>query len=173
MFTSKTVGLSLAITFAGFAYAAESPNLGTLVSAAEIAAYDLTVMPDGTGLPVGSGSVAQGMRLYTEQCLACHGAEGEGGLNDRLAGGHGSLATPAPVKTIGSFWPYATTLFDYIRRAMPYTEPGSLSSDEIYSLTAYLLYINGVVDDEAVMDARVLPEVVMPNADNFVWAYEP
>ncbi len=173
MFTPKSAGGLLAIAFGALVHAAESPNLGTLASGAEVAAYDLTVMPDGTGLPVGSGSVAQGMRLYAEQCLACHGAEGEGGLNDRLAGGHGSLATRAPVKTIGSFWPYATTLFDYIRRAMPYTEPGSLSSDEIYSLTAYLLYINGVVDDEAVMDARVLPEVVMPNRDNFVWAYEP
>lgn len=172
MSTSKTLGGLLAIAFATLAHAAESPNLGRPASAAEIAAYDLTVMPDGTGLPAGSGSVAEGMQLYAQQCLACHGDAGEGGLNDRLAGGHGSLATRAPVKTIGSFWPYATTVFDYIRRAMPYTEPGSLSSDEIYSLTAYLLYINGVVDDEAVMDARALPAVVMPNRDNFVWAYE-
>ncbi len=173
MFTSKTVGFSFAIAFAAFVHAAESPDLGTPASAAEIANYDLTVMPDGAGLPAGSGGVAQGMQLYTQQCLACHGDEGEGGLNDRLAGGHGSLATRAPVKTIGSFWPYATTLFDYLRRAMPYTDPGSLSSDEIYSLTAYLLYINGVVDKDAVMDAAALPEVVMPNRDNFVWAYEP
>ncbi len=173
MFTFKIVGFLLAISFAAFVHAAESPALGTLASAAEIAAYDLTVMPDGTGLPTGSGSVTQGMELYAQQCLACHGDEGEGGLNDRLAGGHGSLASHAPVKTIGSFWPYATTLFDYIRRAMPYTQPGSLSSDEIYSLTAYLLYINNVVDDKTVMDAQTLPEVVMPNRDNFVWAYEP
>lgn len=155
---------------AGAESPAESPNLGRPVTPGELAAVELTVLPDGRGLPPGSGDAVRGATLYQERCLACHGARGEDGLNDRLAGGLGSIGTDAPVITVGSFWPYATTLFDYVRRAMPYTAPGSLSADEVYSLSAYILFLNGVVDERQVIDAESLPRVEMPNADKFIWA---
>lgn len=148
----------------------QSPGLGQPVSAAELAAIDFTILADGTGLPQGSGSAVQGALLYEQHCLACHGDKGVDGSNDRLAGGHDSLATNRPVKTVGSYWPYATTVFDFIRRAMPYAAPGSLSNDDIYALTAYLLHINGVLTEQAVMDAQSLPQVKMPNRESFVWA---
>jgi len=149
---------------------ADTPELGTPLSRTQLGSLDFTIMPDGRGLPPGSGDARRGGDVYRTHCSRCHGEGGEGGVNDRLAGGHGSLASEAPVKTVGSYWPYATTLFDYIRRAMPYTAPGTLSDDEIYALTAYLLYVNGIIDQHRVMDAQTLPEVTMPNADNFVWA---
>ena len=158
--------LALPIVFAH----AQSPQLGQPVTPEELAMIDFTVMPDGRGLPQGSGDAGQGGKLYAQHCLACHGAEGVDGLNDRLAGGHGTLSTHVPVKTVGSFWPYATTIFDFIRRAMPYNTPGMLNHDEVYALTAYLLYINGIVDEGEVMDEQSLPAVVMPNQDSFVWA---
>lgn len=130
---------------------------------------DFTVLPDGTGLPDGRGNVAQGEVLYRQHCLACHGEGGAGGANDRLTGGVGTIGTDRPVKTVGSYWPYATTLFDYIRRAMPYNSPGTLTNDEIYALTAYLLHVNGIVAADAVIDARLLPAVSMPNREGFVW----
>jgi cytochrome c len=148
---------------------AEPPGLGESLSAAEVAAVDFTVLPDGTGLPEGRGSVAEGEALYGQHCLACHGEGGEGGANDRLAGGVGSIGTDRPLKTVGSYWPYATTVFDYVRRAMPYNAPGTLASDEVYALTAYLLHLNGILDAEAVMDAGSLPAVSMPNREGFVW----
>lgn len=148
---------------------AESPNLGQPLSATEIAELNVTVMPNGMGLPPGSGSATTGKLLYQSHCLACHGSDGTDGLNDRLAGGHGSLTGAAPVKTVGSYWPYATTVFDYIRRAMPYTAPGSLSADDIYALTAYVLWINSIVSETDQLNATTLPAVVMPNAGNFDW----
>jgi cytochrome c len=150
--------------------AAQSPNLGKSLSAQDIAQIDYFVQPDGQGLPVGSGNAKTGAGLYQMHCLACHGTAGEQGINDRLAGGHGSIDTDSPVKTVGSYWPYATTVFDYLRRAMPYTAPGSLSADEIYALTAYLLFINGIVEEGHTLNAGNLPQVSMPNAENFVWA---
>ena len=155
---------------AGAESPAESPNLGRPVTPAELAAVELTVFSDGQGLPPGSGDAIRGAALYQERCLACHGARGEDGINDRLAGGRGSIGTDAPVITVGSFWPYATTLFDYVRRAMPYIAPGSLSADEVYSLSAYILFLNGVVGEREVIDAESLPRVEMPNADKFIWA---
>jgi cytochrome c len=151
---------------------ADAPRLGVPVPQAEIDSIDLTVMPDGSGLPAGSGSVADGAAVYRSQCLACHGPEGRDGINDALAGGYGTLATSRPVKTIGSFWPYATTLFDYVRRAMPYNAPGSLGNDEVYAVTAYLLNLNGIVSDDAVLDAETLPRVRMPNRDGFTSAFD-
>lgn len=150
--------------------AAETPNLGKHITPQELRAIDFVITPDGQGLPSGNGDARVGFNLYQAHCLACHGVEGQKGINDRLAGGHGSLTTTSPVKTVGSYWPYTTTVFDYIRRAMPYTAPGSLSADEIYALTAYLLFINDVIEEDASMDASSLPRVKMPNADNFVWA---
>jgi cytochrome c len=153
--------------------AQEAPALGVAIDPDDLERLDYVVMPDGSGLPSGSGTAREGAVLYAEHCLACHGDEGEGGINDQLAGGHGTIDAGLPVKTVGSYWPYATTIFDYIRRAMPYQQPGSLTNDEIYALTAYLLNINGIVADEERLDAATLPAVRMPNRDNFVWAYAP
>ncbi|HEY5624815.1 MAG TPA: cytochrome c [Gammaproteobacteria bacterium] len=153
------------------AAAQESPDLGTTPSPELLAAWDIDIGPDGSGLPAGSGSAAEGETLYNVNCIACHGPEGEGLLNDRLAGGHGTLGTEAPRKTVGSYWPYATTIFDYVRRAMPYLTPQTLTDDEVYALTAYLLYINDIVDRNAEMNSSTLPAVEMPNRDNFVLAY--
>ena len=152
---------------------AQSPQLGVPVDTQQLATLDLTVLPDGTGLPEGRGDARAGAALYQKHCLACHGARGVNGINDRLAGGQGSLQTSQPVKTVGSFWPYATTVFDFIRRAMPYATPGSLTADEVYALTAYVLFINGVIAEDDPLDARTLPAVVMPNRDNFRWSYTP
>jgi cytochrome c len=135
-----------------------------------VAAIDFTVLPDGSGLPPGAGTVVEGRVLYGQQCVDCHGADGEGSLNDRLAGGVGSIGSDQPVKTVGSYWPYATTLFDYIRRAMPYQTPGSLSADDVYALTAYVLHLNGILEEGGRVDAGSLPEVQMPNRDGFVSA---
>lgn len=152
--------------------AAPSPHLGRSPSAAELAAIDISIMPDGRGLPPGSGTVVEGARVYAAKCQACHGADGAGGPNDRLTGGVGTLTSPRPVKTIASYWPYATTVFDYVRRAMPITAPQSLTNDEVYALTAYLLSVDGIVPKDARLDAASLPKVRMPNRDGFV-SWEP
>ncbi len=150
--------------------AAESPALGEPLTSRSVSALDFTILPDGTGLPEGEGDAITGLAVYQAQCRLCHGDGGEGGPNDRLVGGRGSLASAEPVKTVGSYWPYATTIFDYIRRAMPLYAPGSLTADQIYALTAYLLFENGIVDEDTVMNAHTLPKVRMPNRDGFVWA---
>ena len=155
----------------GLAAAQEGPGLGVPATPAEIAAWDLSIGPTGDGLPEGSGDARQGAAVYAAKCVACHGVDGRGQPNDRLVGGHGSLASDSAVKTIGSYWPYATTVFDYVRRAMPFTQPQSLSNDEVYAVTAYLLYLNGVIDEDDAMDAGSLPNVVMPNRDGFILAY--
>jgi cytochrome c len=172
MSSRPRVGLvTLAATLLATAAAQDGPNLGTTPNPELIAAWDISVAADGTGLPPGSGTAIEGEPLYALNCLVCHGEEGEGLINDRLVGGHGTIGGPAPTKTIGSYWPYATTIFDYIRRAMPYLQPQSLRDDETYALTAYLLYLNGIIDDDQVIDAQTLPEVEMPNRKNFVLAY--
>jgi len=126
------------------------------------------IAPDGTGLPPGSGTVAAGRELFTAQCARCHGPDGEGGVGARLVGGQGTLATPRPLKTVGSFWPYATTLWDYINRAMPFDKPGLLSPNDVYGAAAYVLRLNGIIAEGQVMDAMSLPKVRMPNRDGFV-----
>lgn len=151
----------------------KGPGLGVPATQAEIASADISIPPDGAGLPEGSGTPAQGEKVYAVKCLVCHGPEGANGLNDRLVGGKGTVTTATPVKTVGSYWPYATTVFDYIRRAMPYPEPHSLTNAEAYALTAYLLHLNGVIAADAVMDAKTLPKVQMPNRGNFVLAWPP
>src|SRR4051794_226586 len=148
---------------------AESPNLGRVATPEEIAAWDISIGPDGAGLPPGSGTARQGEAVYLERCVGCHGGRGAGKPNDQLAGGQGTLGPgQAPVKTVGSFWPYATTVFDYVRRAMPLNESKSLTNDETYAVVAYILQINGVVSENDTMDARTLPKVKMPNRDGFV-----
>jgi cytochrome c len=166
------LALAAALTAGAAFAAAPSPHLGRTPSAAELAAIDISIMPDGRGLPAGSGTVAQGAAVYAAKCQACHGANGAGGPNDRLTGGVGSLTSPKPVKTIASYWPYATTVFDYVRRAMPITAPQSLTNDEVYAVTAYLLSVDGIVAKDATLDAASLPKVRMPNRDGFV-SWEP
>jgi cytochrome c len=136
-------------------------GFGTPATTEEIAAWDIDVMPDGEGLPAGSGTVAEGAELYAVQCAACHGFNGEGGLNDRLV-------MHSPNETVGNYWPYATTVFDYIRRSMPYNLPGSLEDDEVYALTAHLLYLNNIIPEDAEMNAETLPKVEMPARGKFV-----
>ncbi len=134
----------------------------------EIRLWNIDVLPDGTGLPPGSGSVARGRQVFEENCAACHGDRGQGGLADRLTGGQGTLASPQPIKTVGSFWPYATTLFDYVRRAMPYPAPQTLSDDDTYAVVAYILDLNGIVLADAVLNRSNLPNIQMPNRNGFV-----
>ena len=151
--------------------APKGPGLGVPATAAQIEAADVSIGPDGAGLPPGSGTPAEGEAIYSTKCLACHGPQGSGIVNDRLVGGQGTLTSPAPIKTIGSYWPYATTVFDYVRRAMPYPAPHSLTDPEAYALTAYLLSLNGIIAKDAVMDAKTLPQVQMPNRGNFILSY--
>jgi S-disulfanyl-L-cysteine oxidoreductase SoxD len=153
--------------------APKGPALGVPASAEEIAAMDISIGPDGAGLPTGSGTPKQGAEVYAAKCIVCHGPEGANGVNDRLAGGQGTLTSATPVKTIGSYWPYATTVFDYVRRAMPYPTPHSLSDGEAYAVTAYLLHLNGIIGADDVMDARSLPKVKMPNQAGFIPATKP
>ena len=169
------IGLTVAVSLGcseDRAPSATGPGLGEMLTVEEIAALQYTVFPNGDGLPDGSGDAVTGEKLYRLKCLACHGAEGDNGINDRLVGGRGTLTSGAPVITVGSYWPFATTLFDYIRRAMPYRNPGSLSVDETYALTAYVLSLNGIVEPDEVLDATSLPQVQMPNRDGFVWAVQ-
>src|SRR5689334_7606421 len=135
--------------------AADGPNLGRVATTEEIAAWDISIGPDGVGLPAGSGTPQQGEQVYLAKCVACHGEKGAGKPNDQLVGGQGSLAPgQAPIKTVGSFWPYATTLFDYVRRAMPLNESKSLRDEEVYAVVAYILQLNGVIGESDTMDAK-------------------
>ena len=166
----RLIGVLALLAVSGCTTIPQTPfryGLGSTPTAADIQAWDIDVTPDGKGLPPGSGSVTQGRVLYTEHCSACHGATGEGGPGGRLVGGRGSLATAQPVLSVGSFWPYATTLYDYIHRAMPHTRPQSLKPDEVYALTAFLLHQNGIVGPDTALDAQSLPRVVMPNRHGF------
>ena len=149
---------------------AEGPGLGTALTPDQLTPFDIDVRGDGAGLPAGHGTVKEGEALYAQSCAACHGAGGEHPISPsiRLTGGAGTLATPDAVQTVGSYWPFATTLFDYIRRAMPFNAPQSLSPDQVYAVTAYVLYLNGIVPADATMDAASLPKVRMPNRDGFV-----
>ncbi len=176
MSTRELALLSLLIVMTGCSTATtrhETPNLGRVATAQEIAGWDISVAPSGDGLPPGRGTAVDGAAVYEQKCQACHGVKGAGQPNDRLVGGQGTLASNAPVRTIGSYWPYATTIFDYVRRAMPYIQPQTLTNDEVYALTAYLLNLNGIIGERDEMNAQTLPKVKMPNRDNFVIMYPP
>ena len=170
-------GLLLGLAAASLAAAAASSpaqerlGFGTRPSDEELAQF-VSPLPDGRGLPAGSGSVAAGKKVYDAQCSACHGMNLEGGQGDRLIGGRGNLAgddpSKPPVKTVESYWPYATTLFDYIKRAMPLMAPGSLGNDDVYAVSAYILARAHIVPDDANLDARTLAAVKMPNRDGFI-----
>jgi cytochrome c len=177
MSTRDLVGAALALVVGGCASAGvtpsamESPNLGREATPAQIAGWDISVGPDGVGLPPGQGTPATGAIVYEQKCQACHGAKGAGQPNDRLVGGQGTLASQTPVRTIGSYWPYATTVFDYVRRAMPFIQPRSLTDDEVYAVTAYLLNLNGIIGEGDEMNSQTLPKVKMPNQTNFIIMY--
>src|SRR5450830_292855 len=160
--------LTLLLAGTAFVSQAQTYGIGHAASERDLAAWNIDVDANGVGLPQGRGSVALGQTLYAQQCAACHGAHGEGKPADQLVGGQGTLSSSNPVKTIGSFWPYATTLFDFINRAMPYNAPKSLSADDVYAVSAYLLHLNGIVSGDAVLDATSLAAVRMPNRDGFV-----
>jgi cytochrome c len=181
MFTHERIiagSVLVAAVLAGCASPVQQPaeraenafGIGHLASAEEIAGWDIDVTPDGRGLPPGAGTVPEGKAIFVEKCAACHGMDGSGGTSVRLVGGIGTLASKTPVRTIGSFWPYATTLYDYIHRAMPLDKPMSLTPHEVYALSAYLLNANGVVGADAVMNAATLPSVRMPNREGFIAA---
>ena len=143
-------------------------NIGRTPTAEEIAAWDISVTPDGEGLPSGSGTAAEGRNIYNVRCTECHGASGREGPHDILVGGEGTLASDTPLKTVGSFWPYAPTLWDYINRAMPFETPGTMSPDDVYSTVAYVLFLNELVAEDQLLDATTLPLIKMPNRDGFI-----
>src|SRR4051794_30012511 len=149
------------------AHAQRTYGIGRAAAPLEIAGWNIDVDRYGNNLPPGSGTVSHGQEVFDQQCAACHGAKGEGGVGDRLTGGQGTLATPKPVRTVGSYWPYAPTLFDYIRRAMPQNAPQSLSNDDVYAVSAYVLNLNGLLPADAVLDAGTLSAIKMPNRAMF------
>jgi S-disulfanyl-L-cysteine oxidoreductase SoxD len=163
------------VAFAAFTLACAPPaqaqssyGIGRAATPAEIAGWNIDIDRHGDNLPAGSGSVSRGREVFDQQCAACHGGKGEGGIGDRLVGGQGTLASPKPVRTVGSYWPYAPTLFDYIRRAMPQNAPQSLSNDDVYAVSAYILNLNGLLPADAILDAATLSAIKMPNRSMFV-----
>jgi S-disulfanyl-L-cysteine oxidoreductase SoxD len=159
-----------AFALAGVMLSAQSPatGVGRSATAEEIRNRGAAIAPDGAGLPDGSGTVAVGRDVFAARCARCHGDKAQGDVGPVLVGGRGTLATLRPLKTVGSFWPYATTVWDYVNRAMPFDEPGLLKPPDVYAVVAFILNINGIIPDDAVMDAKSLPKVRMPNRDGFV-----
>lgn len=160
---------ALALYGIAAAHSQKRYGIGRVATPAEIAGWNIDVDGrTGKNLPSGSGSVQQGQAIFEQSCAACHGTKGEGGLGDKLVGGQGTLANPSPIKTVGSYWPYAPTLFDYIRRAMPMNAPESLTSDEVYAVSAYVLYLNGLLPEDTTLDAKSMAEIKMPNRNGFI-----
>ncbi|MEZ2147929.1 cytochrome c [Bradyrhizobium sp. DN5] len=172
MFTLKPIAACASMLTIVPAALAQVPQFGLPIAPAEIAAWDISIGPDGAGLPPGRGTAIEGEAIYVAKCQVCHGEKGINpnvALAGALVGGMGTLASDkTPIKTVGSYWPYATTLFDYTRRAMPFQESKSLTADEVYAVSAYILNLNGIVGSSDVMDAQSLPKVRMPNQDGFI-----
>ena len=167
----ETCGVVLAILLCASASTARAQTpygIGRPATAAEIAGWNIDIDRDGSNLPQGSGSVSHGREVFVQQCASCHGDKGEGGIGDRLVGGQGTIGTAKPVRTVGSYWPYAPTLFDYIRRAMPQNAPQSLSDEDVYAVSAYILTEAKIIDKSMVLDAKTLPPIEMPNRSGFV-----
>jgi cytochrome c len=167
----RLAGLAAFFVLAGVSPAtAQLPSygVGRAPTAEEVKAWDLTIPADGHGLPPGSGTAALGKSIYVERCASCHGEKGQDPKYYILVGGQGTLKTGKPVVSIGSFWPHAPTLWSYINRAQPTDEPGSLTADQVYAVTAYLLYLNGIIGENDIIDTQTLPQVKMPNRDGFV-----
>lgn len=146
----------------------QGPKLGQLASANDIKRFDISVGPDGINLPKGTGTAKSGELVYNNKCQSCHGEKGQGKPADALIGGINSLAGNKPIRTVGSFWPYATTLFDYTRRAMPLNSPKSLTNEEVYAVSAYILFLNGIVTEEFEVNEKTLASVQMPNRNGFI-----
>jgi cytochrome c len=172
MWTRSVLALAaMSLVFACTAVlAAQSPKfaIGRPATPDEIRELGSAIAPDGTGLPEGAGSVEEGRAIFAARCARCHGERGQGDVGPTLVGGRGTLNTPRPLKTVGSFWPYASTVWDYVNRAMPFDEPGLLKPPEVYAVVGYILNLNGIVGAGSVMDAKSLPKVRMPNRDGFV-----
>ena len=167
---SKTALAVLALTMVASPMRAETQGhygIGRTATDAEIAGWNIDIGRNGENLPPGSGTVSHGKEVFAQQCAACHGDKGEGGVGERLVGGQGTIATPKPIKTVGSFWPYAPTLFDYSRRAMPQNAPQSLSNEDVYAVSAYILSMNGLLPADATLDAKTLSAIKMPNRGKF------
>src|ERR1700744_3876132 len=158
----------LVLTSAARAETQDHYGIGRTATEAEIAGWNIDIGRDGSNLPSGRGTVAHGREVFEQQCAACHGEKGEGGVGEPLVGGEGPLASPKPIKTVGSYWPYAPTLFDYIRRAMPQNAPQSLSNEDVYAVSAYILNMNGLLPADATLDAKTLSAIKMPNRNMFV-----
>jgi len=157
-----------ALIYAAGTHAQSPYGIGRAATPAEIAGWNIDIGRDGQGLPPGSGTVSHGREVFEQQCAACHGDKGQGGVGDQLVGGQGTLATQKPVRTVGTYWPYAPTLFDYIRRAMPQNAPQSLSNEDVYAVSAYILNLNGLLPADASLDAKTMAAIKMPNRDKFV-----
>src|SRR5690348_7782808 len=166
---SPIVPACAALLYAG-ALAAQSPKYGVGQAATpeQIRALGAAIAPDGSGLPEGTGTAAAGREVFVANCARCHGDKAQGNIGPALVGGQGTLATAKPLKTVGSFWPYATTVWDYVNRAMPFDQPGRLRPPEVYAVVAYILNLNDIIEKNQVMDAKSLPKVKMPNRDGFV-----
>ena len=162
----------LAFYLAAGAASAEGPNLGKPIDAGEIASWDISIQPDGTGLPPGGGKAADGARIYADKCAQCHGPDGKGGVagvfSAPLVGSDPITDIAQSMKRIANFWPYSTTLFDFTRRSMPWQQPMTLANDEVYALTAYILALNKLIGENDTMNAQTLPKVRMPNRDGFI-----
>ena len=165
---SSLLSIATLVACAAPTLAAQTYGVGRPATADEVAAWDVTIGPEGRELPAGSGTAKDGAQVYEVRCKECHGDQGVGGDHAGLVGKPEQLKQTPPLKTVGSYWPYATTLFDYTRRAMPFEEPGTLSADQVYAVTAYILHLNGLVAEDDVLDRESLPRVVMPNRNGFV-----
>lgn len=162
------LSISTLLVLGVVALSAQTYGVGREATAEEVASWDVTIGPEGRELPAGSGTAKDGAQVYEVRCKECHGEDGVGGDQAGLVGNPEQLKQAPPIKTVGSYWPYATTLFDYTRRAMPFEDPGTLSADQVYAVTAYVLHLNGLVAEDDVLDRESLPKVVMPNRDGFV-----
>ena len=160
----------ISVLLSPLAFAESGPSLGEPVAPEEIVKWDISIAPDGLNLPPGEGDARLGKEVYRQHCVRCHGdgAEGGDGLADPLVGGAGSLDSETPIRTVGSYWPYATTIFDYVRRAMPYDLPMSLTNDDVYAVTAYVLALNDIIKTTDVINSDTLPKIKMPNRGGFV-----
>lgn len=163
--------MGLILLFAPMLDANETPGLGKSVSKALVNQWNLDIFANGEGLPEGKGTATYGKKVYQQYCLSCHGVEGIGDSADELAGAKHGLTDNPPDKTIGTYWPYAATIFDFTRRAMPLNNPGSLDNNQLYAVTAYLLYLNNLISEKEIMNAQSLPKVNMPNRDGFIINY--